>query len=75
MNSDHIGRRSSQNPKFIASYSKLFQGFAPLSPTDAFFSNLLILEVDRAHLQKVLHAIPKEACLGPLKVIILSCEE
>jgi len=72
-------RHSAQlTSKFNITYSRLFQGQNPLqiSPNepdpDRFYSNLLILDVNREFLEGELDRIAKEACLGPLKVIYVS---
>jgi hypothetical protein len=58
--------------KFVAIYSKLFQGLSPrqISPQEdqrRFFSDLLDLNVDRTYLAGELEKISKEACLGKMK--------
>lgn len=70
----HLGRRTSQvTSKFIVTYTKLFQGLTPeqISPRETsedFFSNLFTLDVNRAFLEGELNQVPKEVCLGRLKV-------
>ncbi|KAF5368476.1 hypothetical protein D9758_002263 [Tetrapyrgos nigripes] len=64
-------------PKFRISYTKLLQGQAPsqISPNEdpnGFYSNLLVLDINREFLEAELNRISKEACLGPLKSVLNS---
>lgn len=66
-------------PKFVDLYSKLFQGatpsqIAPGQDQERFFSDLLDLNVDRPHLEGELNKVPKDTCLGKLKVHISSTQ-
>lgn len=72
----NFDRRASQvSSRFVGKYSKLFQGLTPaqISPhedTGAFFSTLLGLDVDQEYLEGQLNQVPKDTCLGTLKVLI-----
>ena len=59
--------------KFVDIYGKLFRAIsprqiAPQQDSDRFFSDLLDLKVDRPYLEGELNRIPKDICLGRLKV-------
>ncbi|KAG5647778.1 hypothetical protein DXG03_008501 [Asterophora parasitica] len=59
-------------PKFIGTYTKLFEGLTPhdISPHeshDQFFSNLFNLDVKDAYLREELNRTTKNDCLGKLK--------
>lgn len=63
---------ASLSSKFASTYLKLLQGqsreaISPKEDHDTFYSNLLILNVDRAGLEAELRRLPKEVCLGALK--------
>jgi hypothetical protein len=70
----NIGRRPSHvSSKFLATYDQLFQGFTPeqINPNEDprdFFSNLLVLDVDRNYVEGRLNQLPKGLCLDGLKV-------
>lgn len=59
--------------KFVATYDKLFAGFAPeeISPHETpaqFWENLLTLNVDAAHLGRKIRELSREDVLGNHKV-------
>ncbi|KAH9486507.1 Armadillo-like helical domain-containing protein 3 [Psilocybe cubensis] len=61
--------------KFVAIYSKLFQGLSPQSinpehDQERLFSDLLDLKVDRSYLREELDKIPKEKCTGTFKPLL-----
>ncbi|KAI5116918.1 hypothetical protein M0805_003991 [Coniferiporia weirii] len=62
-------------PKFVATYDKLFEGYTPeeISPHETaaqFWSNLLSLDVDRAHLGRRLRSLGKNELLAYHKPLL-----
>lgn len=53
--------------KFVATYNSLFQGRSPVK--DDLYTDLFVLDVNRDFLAGKLNRIPKETCLGALKVL------
>jgi hypothetical protein len=67
------GKATPYVSRFVTIFQKLFEGLTPthINPKESaeeFWSELLSLDVDKAYIINRLAEIPKDDCLGRLKV-------